>query len=56
MYRERAEDNTYQGDGPGGDGMVFFYEDPGGGNQRGYWYRDDGSTINVTNLLSPPDA
>jgi len=54
MAQERKENLTYQGDGPGGDGVVLFFEDPDGGNQRGYWLRDDDSTVNVTNILSPP--
>ena len=60
---EREIDNdhravTYEGDGPGGEGTVYFYEmsGSGGGGQQGYWVRDDGSVVNVTNLLSPPDA
>jgi len=56
MAREHGDNLTYQGDGPGGDGMIFFYEDPGGGNQRGYWYRNDASTVNVTNILFPPSG
>jgi hypothetical protein len=60
---EREIDNdhravTYEGDGPGGEGTVYFYEmsGSGGGGQQGYWVRDDGSVVNVTNILSPPDA
>ena len=60
---EREIDNdyravTYEGDGPGGEGTVYFYEmsGSGGGGQQGYWVRDDGSVVNVTNTLSPPDA
>ena len=58
---EREQDNphraaTYTGDGPGGEGTVYFYEmsGAGGGGQRGYWVRDDGSVVNVTNILLPP--
>ena len=60
---EREQDNpnraaTYTGDGPGGEGTVYFYEmsGAGGGGQRGYWVRDDGSVVNVTNILLPPSA
>tara|TARA_R110002020_G_scaffold319504_1_gene535394 strand:- start:2892 stop:3821 length:930 start_codon:yes stop_codon:yes gene_type:complete len=57
----REQDNpnrveTWSGDGPGGEGIVFFYEMAGGGGQQGYWERDDGSVVNVTNILFPPSG
>ena len=57
----REQDNpnrveTWSGDGPGGEGIVFFYEMAGGGGQQGYWERDDGSVVNVTNILFPPSS
>jgi hypothetical protein len=44
---------VYSGDGPGGDGEIFFYEDEEGGNPRGYWVRD-GEVTTVTGMLFPP--
>ena len=52
--QDGSREMTYGGDGPGGEGSVYFYEDAGGGEQRGYWLRDDGSVVNVTNILFPP--
>jgi hypothetical protein len=51
---QKHAQEIWSGDGPGGEGSVYFYGLKGGGLQRGYWVRDDGSVVNVTNILLPP--
>jgi len=51
---QKHAQEIWSGDGPGGEGSVYFYGLEGGGMQRGYWVRDDGSVVNVTNILLPP--
>lgn len=47
-------DEIYSGDGPGGKGEVFFFDNPDGGSPRGYIVFDDGSAQVVTGMLFPP--
>ena len=47
-------EEIYSGDGPGGKGEVFFFDNPDGGSPRGYIVFDDGSVQVVTGMLFPP--
>jgi|TARA_A100000172_G_scaffold79223_1_gene65830 hypothetical protein len=56
-YQNDANNSSpiYSGDGPGGKGEVYFFDDPDGGPPKGYLASPDGSFQVVTGMLFPPD-
>ena len=53
---EEGGQGIWNGDGPGGYGALSFWENPDGGDPKGFIVYGDGSVQVVTGMLFPPET